>query len=77
VGPAAGGATTYGWSVTPLAWLAIPLVALLAAVAWATWAGRPRGPADPVDSVEAHHRFVAALEKSRRQQKSGAGSDTG
>jgi hypothetical protein len=51
--------------VTPLVWLAIPLVALLAAVAWAAWAGRPRGPGDPVDSVEAHHRFVAALEKSR------------
>jgi hypothetical protein len=53
--------------VSPLAWLAIPLVALIAAVAWAAWAGRPRGPADPVDSVEAHHRFVAALEKSRRE----------
>jgi hypothetical protein len=54
--------------VTPLVWLAIPFVALIAAVAWAAWAGRPRGPADPVDSVEAHHRFVAALEKSRQQQ---------
>jgi hypothetical protein len=53
--------------VSPLVWLAIPLVALLAAVAWAAWAGRARGPADPVDSVEAHHRFVAALEKSRRE----------
>jgi hypothetical protein len=49
------------------------LVALLLAIGWATWAGRPRGPADPVDSVEAHHRFVEALEKSRRQQ-SGPGA---
>jgi hypothetical protein len=53
--------------VTPLAWLAIPLVALLLAIGWATWAGRPRGPADPVDSVAAHHRFVEALERSRRE----------
>jgi len=53
--------------VTPLVWLAIPLMALLAAVAWAAWAGRPRGPGDPVDSVEAHHRFVEALERSRRE----------
>jgi len=58
---------TYGRTVTPLVWLAIPLVALLAAVAWAAWAGRPRGPGDPVDSVEAHHRFVEALEKSRHE----------
>ena len=53
--------------MTPLVWLAIPLVALLAAIGWAAWAGRPRGPGDPVDSVEAHHRFVAALEKSRHE----------
>jgi hypothetical protein len=53
--------------VTPLVWLAIPLVALLAASAWAAWAGRARGPGDPVDSVEAHHRFVAALERSRHE----------
>jgi hypothetical protein len=52
--------------VSPLAWLAMPLVALVVAVAWATWVSRPRGPADPVDSVEAHHRFVEALERSRR-----------
>jgi len=54
--------------VTPLLWLAIPLVALLVACAWAAWAGRQRGPADPLDSVEAHHRFVEALERSRREQ---------
>jgi hypothetical protein len=47
-------------------WLLIPLVALVAAVAWASWAARPRGPADPMDSVAAHHRFVEALERSRR-----------
>jgi hypothetical protein len=58
---------TYRGGVTPLVWLAIPLVALLAAVAWAAWAGRPRGPGDPVDSVNAHHRFVEALEKSRHE----------
>jgi hypothetical protein len=58
---------TYGGRVTSLLWLAIPVVALLAAVAWAAWAGRPRGPGDPVDSVEAHHRFVEALEKSRHE----------
>jgi hypothetical protein len=54
--------------VSPLVWLLIPLVALVAAVAWASWAARPRGPADPVDSVAAHHRFVEALERSRRDQ---------
>jgi hypothetical protein len=54
--------------VNPLVWLAIPLVALLAAVAWASWAGRQRGPGDPVDSVEAHHRFVQALERSVHEE---------
>jgi hypothetical protein len=55
----------------------MPLVALIAAVGWAAWAGRPRGPADPVDSVEAHHRFVAALEKSRRVPPPGPRSGSG
>jgi hypothetical protein len=55
--------------VSPLAWLAIPLVALMAAVVWASWAARPRGPADPLDSVEAHHRFVEALERSRHERR--------
>ena len=58
----------YGKGVSALLWLAIPLVALLAAVLWASWAARPRGPADPVDSVEAHHRFVEALERSSRRK---------
>jgi hypothetical protein len=56
----------YREGVSPLVWLAIPLLALIAAVLWATWAARPRGPADPVDSVAAHHRFVEALERSRQ-----------
>jgi len=46
----------------------MPLVALVVAVAWASWVARPRGPADPVDSVAAHHRFVEALERSRRER---------
>ena len=54
----------YGKGVSALLWLAIPLVALLAAVLWASWAARPRGPADPLDSVEAHQRFVEALQRS-------------
>jgi hypothetical protein len=54
--------------VSPLVWLAIPLVALVAAVLWASWAARPRGPADPLDSVAAHHRFVEALERSSRRE---------
>ncbi|CAA9286701.1 MAG: hypothetical protein AVDCRST_MAG41-4052 [uncultured Corynebacteriales bacterium] len=52
--------------MSPLVWLAMPLLALVAAVAWGGWAARPRGPADPLDSVAAHHRFVAALERSRQ-----------
>ena len=54
--------------MSPLAWLAFPLVALLAAIAWASWVARPRRPADPLDSVAAHHRFVEALERSRRDR---------
>lgn len=54
--------------MSPLAWLAIPLVALIVAVMWASWVARPRGPADPVDSVAAHHRFVEALERSRQER---------
>jgi hypothetical protein len=57
--------------VTPLAWLAIPMVALLGALCWAAWAGRQRGPGDPLDSVEAHHRFVEALEKTRHEPPPG------
>jgi hypothetical protein len=57
--------------VSPLVWLAIPLVALVAAVLWASWAARPRGPADPLDSVAAHHRFVEALERSRQEPRDG------
>ena len=53
--------------MSPLVWLAMPLLAFIAAVAWASWAARPRGPADPVDSVAAHHRFVEALERSRHE----------
>lgn len=53
--------------MSPLVWLAIPLVALVAAVVWASWVARPRGPVDPVDSVAAHHRFVEALERSRER----------
>lgn len=51
--------------MNPLAWLAIPLVALIGALLWAAWAGRQRGPADPMDTVAAYHRFVRALERSR------------
>jgi hypothetical protein len=53
--------------VSPLVWLAFPLVALIVAVAWASWVARPRGPSDPLESVAAHHRFVEALERSRRE----------
>ena len=62
------GLPAYRERVSPLVWLLIPLVALVVAVAWASWMARPRGPADPVDSVEAHHRFVAALERSRKDK---------
>ena len=54
--------------MSPLTWLAIPLVALIVAVVWASWVARPRGPGDPVDSVAAHHRFVEALERSRQER---------
>ncbi len=54
--------------MSPLAWLAIPLVALIVAIAWASWVARPRGPSDPVDSVAAHHRFMEALERSRQER---------
>ncbi len=64
-----GRSAAYREGVSPLVWLMIPLVALIAAVAWASWAARPRGPADPVDSVAAHHRFVEALERSRRESQ--------
>ncbi len=49
-----------------LAWLAIPIGALLLAVVWAAWTGRSRTPRDPRDSVESYHRFVAALDRTRR-----------
>ncbi|HEU4348591.1 MAG TPA: hypothetical protein VFR35_12490 [Actinoplanes sp.] len=54
--------------MSPLAWLAFPMVALIVAVAWASWVARPRGRPDPVDSVAAHHRFVEALERSVQER---------
>jgi hypothetical protein len=66
-GPARSASAAYRGGVSPLAWLAIPLVALVVAIAWASWVSRPRGPVDPLDSVAAHHRFVEALERSRRE----------
>jgi hypothetical protein len=48
--------------MSPLAWLAIPGVALVLAVAWSGWTGRERPRADTHDTVLAHERFKAAFE---------------
>jgi hypothetical protein len=49
--------------MSPLAWLAIPGVALVLAVAWVAWTGRERPRADTHDTVLAHERFKAAFER--------------
>ena len=67
-----GPALTYVWSVTALAWLAIPMVALLCAIVAVTWIGRPRRKAEMRDSVRSYERFRAALATppTRRDQHS-------
>ena len=54
--------------MSPLAWLAIPAVALVLATLWVGWRSRPRPRADTHETVEAHQRFVAAFESRRAQQ---------
>jgi hypothetical protein len=51
--------------MTPLAWLAIPVVALLLAVAWVMWTSRQRPRADTHDTVEEHERFKRAFDSGR------------
>ena len=47
--------------MTPLIWIAFPVVATLLAIAWTMWITRERPPPDEFDSMAAHHRFVQAL----------------
>lgn len=53
--------------MSPLVWLAIPLVALVLATVWVGIASRPKPRADTHETVQAHQRFVKAFE-SRPQQ---------
>lgn len=51
--------------MSPLAWLAVPVVALVLATLWVGWTSRPRPRADTHETVQAHQRFVAAFEGRR------------
>jgi hypothetical protein len=48
-------------SVSNVAWLGIPLLAVLLATAWAHWSARPRGPQDASESVAAYEKFRLAM----------------
>ncbi len=48
--------------MSPLAWLAIPVVALVLGVLWALWTSRTRPRADTHQTLEEHARFKAAFE---------------
>jgi len=51
--------------VSVLIWLVPVVLVAVAAAGWTAWMARPRPPADLFDSVDAHRRFVAALERAR------------
>ena len=48
--------------MSALVWLTIPVVALVLAMLWVAWASRTPPRADVHETVEAHRRFVAALD---------------
>lgn len=52
--------------MSPLAWLAVPLVALVIAILWAVWASRTRPRADTHETLEERARFKAVFERHHR-----------
>ncbi|MBI1759342.1 MAG: hypothetical protein HYR62_08980 [Actinobacteria bacterium] len=52
--------------MTPLVWLAMPVVATALATGWAGWVSRDRAAVDAYESVQAHRRFVDALSHNVR-----------
>ncbi|MEO7981814.1 MAG: hypothetical protein ABI807_13100 [Sporichthyaceae bacterium] len=55
--------------MSPLAWLAIPLVALVLGVLWALWASRTRPRADTHETLAEHDRFKAAFDPERSDRR--------
>lgn len=52
--------------MTPLLWLAMPVLVTIVATAWAAWLARDRPPAEPYETVQVHRRFVDALSQNVR-----------
>lgn len=48
--------------MSPLVWLAIPLVALVLALLWVAWVGRTRPPEGTHETLQKHERFKAAFD---------------
>jgi hypothetical protein len=51
--------------VSPLAWLAIPVVGLVLGVLWALWTSRTRPRADTHETLSEHARFKAAFDREQ------------
>jgi hypothetical protein len=51
--------------VSPLAWLAIPVVALVLGVLWAVWTSRTRPRANTHETLEEHARFKAVFDREQ------------
>ena len=49
--------------MSPLAWLAIPVVALVLGVLWAVWTSRTRPRANTHETLEEHARFKAVFDR--------------
>jgi hypothetical protein len=49
--------------MSPLVWVAMPVVVTVLATLWALWASRDRGRTDAYESVRAYHRFHEALSR--------------
>lgn len=54
--------------MSPLAWLAIPLLAVVVSTAAVTWRARPRPRAQMRDARRRYERFQAAFAASDAQQ---------
>ena len=51
--------------MSPLAWLAIPVVALVLGVLWAVWTSRTRPRANTHETLEEHARFKAVFDRDQ------------
>ena len=55
--------------MSPLVWLAIPVVALALAILWAVWASRTPPRAETHETLAEHERFKRAFDHDRPRRR--------